>query len=225
MRVLIVEDERRMAALLEQALTEEQIQVYVAHDGETGLAAAQASRFEVIILDVQLPKLNGFSVARKLRSHGNQTPIILLTARDTDRDIVEGLNIGADDYVTKPFAFEILLARIHAVSRRQQLPTAVCLQVADLILNTITREVTRQGRPLRLTKREHGLLELLMRNAGRPVSRDAILESVWGFRSDVEENTVEAFVKLLRQKMDAPFSTKLLHTVRGVGYCLRVPDR
>ncbi len=224
MRVLIVEDERRMAALLEQALMEEDIHAYVSHDGESGLAAAQASHFDVIILDVQLPKLDGFSVARKLRSQGDQTPLIMLTARDADRDIVEGLNIGADDYVTKPFSFEILLARIHAVSRRRQLPAAVCLQIADLSLNTITREVTREGKTLRLTKREHSLLELLMRNAGRPISRDAILESVWGFRSDVEENTVEAFIKLLRQKMDAPFSIKLLHTVRGVGYCLRVPE-
>ena len=195
----------------------------MAHDGEAGLGAAQSSQFDVIVLDVQLPKVSGLAIARRLRANGDQTPIIMLTARDAQRDIVDGLNMGADDYVTKPFSFEVLLARIHAVSRRQQLPTAVCLQVADLNLNTITREVTREGKSLRLTKREHSLLELLMRNAGRPVSRNAILESVWGFRNDVEENTVEAFVKLLRQKMDAPFSIKLLQTVRGVGYCLRAP--
>jgi DNA-binding response OmpR family regulator len=224
MRVLVVEDERRMAALLEQALVEEGIHVFLAHDGETGVAAARSSPFDVIVLDIQLPKLDGISVARRLRSQGDQTPILMLTARDSQRDIVEALNLGADDYVTKPFSFEVLLARIHAISRRRQLPQPVCLQVADLNLNTITREVSREGKPLRLTKREHSLLELLMRNAGRPVSRDTILEAVWGFRSEVEENTVEAFIKLLRHKMDAPFPVKLLHTIRGVGYCLRVPE-
>ena len=225
MRVLVVEDERRMAALLEQALTEEGIHVYVAHDGEAGLAAAQSSSFDVIILDVQLPRRDGMSVARRLRSEGDQTPIIMLTARDTQRDIIDGLNLGADDYVTKPFCFEVLLARIHAVSRRREQPQPVRLQVGDLILDTVTREVRRDGKILRLTKREHSLLELLVKNAGRPVTRDAILDSVWGFRNDVEENTVEAFVKLLRQKMDAPFPVKLLHTVRGIGYCLRTPEQ
>lgn len=219
-----MEDERRMADLLEQALTEEDIHVFVTYDGEAGLAAAQATPFDVIVLDVQLPKMDGMTVVRRLRSHGNQTPIVMLTARDARSEIVKGLNLGADDYVTKPFSFDVLLARIHAVSRRSHLPTPVCLQVADLQLNPITREVVRDGKVLKLTRREHDLLHLLMRHAGRPVSRDTILQSVWGFRNDVEENTVEAFIKLLRQKMDAPFSTKLLQTVRGFGYCLRVPE-
>ncbi len=213
-----------MAALLEQALTEENIHVYLAHDGETGLAAAQSSPFDVILLDVQLPRRDGMSIARKLRSGGDQTPIIMLTARDKERDIVDGLNLGADDYVTKPFSFEVLLARIHAVSRRRENPQPIRLQLADLTFDTVTREVTRGGITVRLTKREHSLLELLIKNAGRPVTRDAILDAVWGFRNDVEENTVEAFVKLLRQKIDAPFPIKLLHTVRGIGYCLRSPE-
>ena len=224
MRLLLVEDEKRLAALLEAGFTEEGIHVLVAHHGSEGLAAAESSSFDVIILDIQLPGIDGMALARRLRHHGNQTPILMLTARDAPQDVLEGLNLGADDYVTKPFSFEILLARVRAVCRRMQHPRPVCLQLADLQLNTATREVTRQGRMIRLTKREHSLLELLLQNAGRPVTRDTILEAVWGFRNDVEENTLEAFVKLLRQKVDAPFPTKLIQTVRGIGYCLRLPS-
>ena len=223
MRLLLVEDERRMAALLEQGFTEEGIHVFLVYDGEDGLAAAQASTFDAIVLDIQLPRLDGMTIARRLRRNGNQTPILMLTARDTERDMLEALNLGADDYVTKPFSFEILLARVRAISRRAQLPQPVKYQFANLHLNTVTREVSREGISIRLTRREHDLLELLIRNAGRPVTRDAILEAVWGFRNDIEENTVEAFVKLLRHKVDAPFPIRLIQTVRGVGYCLRLP--
>ena len=213
-----------MAALLERGFTEEGVHVFLAYDGEDGLAAAQCACFDAIILDVQLPRMDGMTVARRLRKNGNQTPILMLTARDTEKDVLEALNLGADDYVTKPFSFEVLLARVRAISRRAQLPQPVNFQFANLSLNTITREVTREGVPIRLTRREHDLLELLIRNAGRPVTRDVILQAVWGFRSDIEENTVEAFVKLLRQKVDAPFSIRLIQTVRGVGYCLRLPE-
>jgi len=213
-----------MAALLEQGLTEEGHSVHLARNGEAGLALAQASSFDVIVLDVTLPRMDGLTVARHLRRASNQTPILMLTARDSMADIVKGLDTGADDYLTKPFAFEVLLARLRAVSRRGPIPHSVTLQCADLMLDTATRRVTRDGRLISLTPREYGILELLLRNAGRPVSRTTILESVWGFESEVEENTVEAFVRLLRNKIDAPFEPKLIHTVRGIGYCLRLPE-
>jgi DNA-binding response OmpR family regulator len=223
-RILVVEDEQRMSALLQQGLAEEGHQVYVASDGAQGLAIAQSSAFDVLILDVMLPRMDGLSVARRLREAGNRTPVLILTARDRVADVVKGLDAGADDYLTKPFSFEILVARLRAVSRRGPIAQSVCLKFADLCLDTATRRVTRQGSPVSLTPKEHSLLELLLRNAERPVSRDTILESVWGFDSDVEENTLEAFVRLLRGKIDAPFEPKLIHTVRGVGYCLRLPE-
>jgi DNA-binding response OmpR family regulator len=224
MRILVVEDEPQMAQLLRQGLSEEGHQVYVARDGVDGLAIAQSSNFDVIVLDIMLPRMDGMTVARRLREAANQTPVLMLTARDGMADVVKGLDIGADDYLTKPFSFEILLARLRAVSRRGPIPQSVLRRVADLTLDTATRRVTRRGELLNLTPREYSLLELLLRNAGRPVTRAAILESVWGFDSDVEENTVEAFIRLLRNKVDLPFEPKLIHTVRGIGYCLRLPD-
>ena len=224
MRILVVEDEERMAALLEQGLKEEGHQVYVARDGEQGLATAKSSSFEVIVLDVMLPRMDGLTVARRLREAGNQTPVLMLTARDKVTDVVKGLDIGADDYLTKPFAFDVFLARLRAVSRRGPIARSVRLQFADLCLDTATRRVTRHDQPVNLTRREHSLLELLLRNAGRTVTRDTILESVWGSNSDVEENTLEAFVRLLRTKIDAGFEPKLIHTVRGIGYSLRLPE-
>ena len=221
----MVEDEQRMASLLQQGLAEEGHHVCVARDGVEGLEIAQSASFDVIILDVMLPRLDGLSVARRLRKASNRTPVLMLTARDSMSDIVTGLDIGADDYITKPFSFEILLARLRAVSRRGPIPHSVYLNLADLSMDTSTRQVTRQQQTIALTRREYSLLELLLRNAGRPVTRDAILEYVWGFDSDVEENTLEAFVRLLRNKIDAPFEPKLIHTIRGVGYCLKLPDR
>lgn len=213
-----------MASLLEQGLAEEGHQVHLARDGEEALAIAHSSAFDVLILDVMLPRLDGLAVARRLREQGNRTPMLMLTARDRVADVVQGLDAGADDYLTKPFSFDILLARLRAISRRGPIARNVRLEFADLSLDPATRSVMRQGRILSLTPKEHSLLELLLRNAGRPVSRDTILESVWGFDSDVEENTLEAFVRLLRGKIDAPFEPKLIHTVRGIGYCLRMPE-
>ncbi len=198
--------------------------MHVARDGEQALSTVQSSVFDAIILDIMLPRMDGLTVARRMREAGNQTPVLMLTARDTMSDIVKGLDLGADDYLTKPFSFEVLLARLRAVSRRGPIPQSVQLQFADLCLDTATRRVTRQGRLVNLTPKEHSLLEVLLRNAERAVSRDTILESVWGFDTDVEENTVEAFVRLLRGKIDAGFEPKLIHTVRGIGYCLRLPE-
>lgn len=221
MQILVVEDERTMAELLRQGLTEEGHSVRVAVDGQEGLGLAQAYEFDVIVLDVMLPGMDGFTVARHLRDAHRQTPILFLTARDSIADRVHGLDLGGDDYLTKPFSFDEFLARLRAVSRRAPIPHSVRLTVADLALDTISRRVTRQHRPIALTPKEFSLLELLMRRAGQVIPRDAILSAVWGFESEVEPNTLDAFVRLLRQKIDVGYSPKLIHTVRGIGYTLR----
>jgi DNA-binding response OmpR family regulator len=224
-QILVVEDEPTMAGLLERGLSEEGYQVCVARDGKEALnIAAAAAAFDAIVLDIMLPHIDGLSVARQLRERSNQTPILMLTARDTIPDIVKGLDVGADDYLAKPFSFEVLLARLRAVCRRGPIPRPVFLELADLRVDTASRFVTRQGRTIHLTPREYSLLELLLRNAGRPVTKDTILESVWGFDGEVGENNVEAFVRLLRNKIDLNFEPKLIHTIRGVGYCLRTPE-
>jgi len=224
MQVLVVEDEQRMAELLRQGLEEEGHAVVLAANGRDGLAIAESHSFDAILLDVMLPVMDGFSVARKLRSARNQTPILMLTARDTPHDVVEGLNLGADDYMVKPFSFDVLLARLRAVSRRGPIPQPVTLRVGDLTLNPAAREVARAGHRIALTRTEYGLLELLMKRAGRVVARDNLIEAVWGFDSDVRNNTLDAFIRLLREKVDAASETKLIHTVRGVGYCLRLEE-
>lgn len=178
MRILVVEDERRMAEVLRQALVEEDYLVTVAMDGREGLSLAQTGGFDVIILDVMLPGLSGFEIARQLRSRRDQTPILMLTARDSTKDLVEGLDIGADDYLTKPFSFEVLLARVRAVSRRGPIPQPVCLEVAGLTMNPATREVHRGSRSIELTRTQYAILELLMRSAGRVVTRDTLIERV-----------------------------------------------
>jgi DNA-binding response OmpR family regulator len=213
-----------MAHLLERGLTEEGYQVCVARDGREALDMSEAATFDVIVLDIMLPNIDGLTVARQLRERSNQTPILMLTARDTIPDIVKGLDVGADDYLTKPFSFEVLLARLRAVSRRGPIPRPVFFELADLRVDTASRSVIRQGRVIHLTPREYSLLELLVRNAGRPVTKDTILESVWGFDGEVGENNVEAFVRLLRNKIDLNFEPKLIQTIRGVGYCLRVAE-
>ncbi|HUA21599.1 MAG TPA: response regulator transcription factor [Bryobacteraceae bacterium] len=221
MQVLVVEDEQRMAELLRQGLEEEGHSVVSAGNGRDALAMAESYSFDAIVLDVMLPGLDGFSVARKLRAARNQTPILMLTARDATHDMVEGLNLGADDYLVKPFSFDVLLARLRAVSRRGPIAQPVTLQVADLTLNPAAREVTRGGRRIALTRTEYSLLELLMKRAGRVVARENLIEAVWGFETDVRNNTLDAFIRLLREKVDSPEEIKLIHTVRGVGYCLR----
>jgi two-component system response regulator MprA len=224
MQVLVAEDDRRMARLLEQGLSEEGHHITVAYDGETALSFALSHSFDAIVLDVMLPRMDGLTVARRLRTSANQTPILMLTARDTDSDIVTALDLGADDYLTKPFSFDVLLARLRAVGRRGPIPQPVRLAFADLSLDPDTRQVTRNSRSIPLTPREYALLELLLRNAGRVVTRDTILSSVWGFDTDVNANTVEAFVRLLRHKVEPTGEPKLIHTIRGIGYCLRLPE-
>ena len=220
MQILVVEDEPSMANLLKRTLQEDGHQVVLAHDGHQGFEIARCTAFDVIVLDVTLPGLDGISVARKLREARDQTPVLMLTARDSPADIVTGLDSGADDYLTKPFSLDVLLARLRAVSRRGAIPRSVCLEVADVKLDPASHRVTRAGGLLPLTPREYRLLELLMRNHGRAVSRETILESVWGFDTEVTENTMEVFVRQLRLKVDTR-EPKLIHTVRGFGYMMR----
>ncbi|HTB10598.1 MAG TPA: response regulator transcription factor [Bryobacteraceae bacterium] len=221
MQILVAEDDRRMAGLLEKTLSEEGHQVVVARDGKEAFDIALYSTFDVIVLDVMLPGMTGTAVARKLREGRNQTPILMLTARDSATDIVTGLDSGADDYLTKPFSIDILLARLRAVSRRGAIARPICLEISDVRLDPASHRVTRGPDELALTPREYRLLELLMRNPGRAISRDTILESVWGFGSEITENTLEVFMRLLRGKIGEP---KLIHTVRGFGYMMREPS-
>lgn len=217
MVILIVEDERKMAALLERGLIAEGHSVVVAHAGREGLEVALAGRFDVIVLDVLLPEIDGFEIARRLRAQKNQTPILMLTARDAPSDKVRGLDGGADDYLIKPFLFAELLARLRAVSRRGPIPRAPLLRVADLVLNPATHEVSRNGRPIVLTRTEFSLLELLMRNAGRVMTREMILDAIW-MSEPVESSNLNAFISLLRQKVDRGHRVTLIQTVRGTGY-------
>jgi len=191
MRILIVEDEKKMAAVLKKGLEADNHRVTLAFDGRTGLELGSTD-FDVIVLDLMLPLIDGFEVARRLRKNGNQTPILMLTARDAVPDIVKGLDVGADDYLTKPFAFEVFLARLRSVARRGSTPRPTVLQVDDLVLNPASHIVTRGEREIHLSPTEFRLLELLMRRSGRVVPRDAIVEAVWDFDHEVEENTLVA---------------------------------
>jgi DNA-binding response OmpR family regulator len=220
MRILVVEDEPRMADLLRQGLTEEGHAVVVAQDGSAGLSFAEGEAFDLLLVDVMLPGMDGFTIVRRLRARQNRTPILMLTARDAIRDIVEGLNLGADDYLTKPFSFQELFARVRAAGRRGPVAQTVWLCTGDLTLNQGTREVRRGQRAIALTRTEYAILELLMRNAGRVLSRERLIEGVWG-HADIQDNTLDAFMRLLRAKVELPGEPKLLRTIRGVGFSLR----
>jgi DNA-binding response OmpR family regulator len=221
MWILVAEDELNMADLLRQGLEEQNHRVSIARDGLEALSAIQTSAFDAAVLDVMMPGLDGIEVARRARSDGNQIPILMLTARDAAADVIRGLDAGADDYLVKPFPFKVLLARLRAVTRRSAQPQVARLQVGDLMLDPASREVSRGGRSVNLTATEFRFLEFLMRRAGRASSRSSIIEAVWGFNEDVESNTVDAFIKLLRDKIDLGQDQKLIHTVRGFGYIVR----
>jgi two-component system OmpR family response regulator len=221
MRILVAEDDPRMSALLQRGLTEEGHVVEPAPTGPEALQTALAADFDVIVLDVMLPELDGLEILRQLREQGKLTPVLMLTARDADADVVQALNTGADDYLTKPFAFDVLLARIHALARRGPSVRDVRLRVGDLLLDPSAHRAIRGDTPLALTRTEFSLLEYLMRRHGRVVTRSALIEGVWGSRREVEDNTLDAFVKQLRQKIDAGGGSPLIHTVRGVGYTIR----
>ncbi|MGC1187467.1 MAG: response regulator transcription factor [Candidatus Acidiferrales bacterium] len=219
MRILIIEDDRVMAGLLQKGLEEENHVTNLAYDGRAGLDLASDYKFDVIVLDWMLPGLDGIEVSRRLRKNGNSTPILMLTARDAMPDIVKGLDAGTDDFLTKPFSFAVLLARIRALGRRSALSVrAGRLEVADLAVDTVSRRVFRGKQELRLTATEYRLLEFLMRHQGGAASRMAIVEAVWGLGAEIEENTLDAFIRLLRCKVEAGNKPRLVHTVRGFGY-------
>lgn len=220
MRVLLVEDDRAVADYLSRGLKEEGNSVAICFDGAAGLRAAQSSAFDIIILDVMLPYLDGFQVTKRLRLDSVRTPILLLTGRDAPEDIVRGLDSGADDYLTKPFAFDVLLARLRARTRSPEKSDTARMRFADLLMDLETREVRRGTTLLTLTRTEFSLLECLMRSAGRVVTRDRLIDIVWGDR-EISSNNLEVFIRFLRAKVDPADSKKLIQTERGVGYSLR----
>jgi DNA-binding response OmpR family regulator len=218
MKILIVEDEKYMAEVLRDALEEENYSVSTAGDGVIALEMAQNDRYDLVLLDVMLPGIDGMEVARRIRRERQSTPILMLTARDSADDIVKGLDTGADDYLTKPFSFEVLLARIRALERRSSDFKPRSLRVGDLILDCDTQQVFRGSREIHLTRTEFRLLEFLMRLEDRVGTRQAITDQIWPGEEGVEENTLDAFVRLLRRKVDKDELVKLIHTRRGFGY-------
>jgi heavy metal response regulator len=224
MHVLVIEDEAKMAAFIKRGLEEEGAVVEVASDGEDGLFRASAGGYDLIILDITLPRLDGLEVCRRLRAERVATPILLLTARDSVEMKVRGLDLGADDYLTKPFAFAELLARARALTRRNRAEVNIRLQVADLQLDPLTRRVTRAGRTIQLTSKEFTLLECFLRHPDQVLSRTILAEKVWNESFDAFTNVIDVYVNYLRNKIDRDFSPRLIHTVRGAGYVLRRPD-
>ena len=218
MKILIVEDDRAIREALKEGLEDESYAVDTASDGYEGYLSASADEYDAIILDVMMPEMDGFEVCRKLREEGISTPILMLTAKNQENDIVNGLDFGADDYLAKPFSFEVLLARIRALLRRPKEKQAEILQVGDLSLNPATKQVQRAGQEINLTAKEYALLEYLMRNVGVVKSKETIISHIWDFDADILPNNVELFIMFLRKKIDKPFEQKLIHTVSGFGY-------
>lgn len=225
MYVLIIEDEVKLAKLIKQVLEDEHYQVDTAYDGERGLEMALVGSYDIIILDLMLPGVDGLEICRSLRQERSAVPVLMLTARDAVQDRVLGLDAGADDYLVKPFAFDELLARARALLRRRinpENPSSNLLKAADVELDPIRHQVTRQGKRLDLTTKEFALLEYLMRNAGQVLSRDQIINHVWEYDFDATSNVVDIYIHYLRNKLDDPFPKKLVKTVRGIGYSLRM---
>ena len=221
MRLLVVEDEKKVASFIKQGLEEEGYAVDLALDGEKGLEMALDGVHDLIILDISLPKMDGLQVLKKLRQQKVNTPVLLLTVRATIEDKVLGLDAGADDYLTKPFAFQELVARVRALMRRRAEADPALLQVADLILDPARRVVSRGGEKIELTAKEFALLEYFMRNRGRVLTRTLMIEHVWNYDFDTMTNIVDVYVNYLRKKIDNGREPKLIHTVRGVGYVLK----
>ena len=224
MRILLVEDDADLAQFIRKGLKEEQYAVDVATDGEEGLELALHNAYDLLILDIGLPKLDGLSLCRRIRDKGNMTPVLLLTARNTVEDKVSGFDTGADQFLPKPFAFVELLAQIRALLRRGSTQQIVQLQVADLRLDPASHRVWRAGKEIALTNKEYALLEFLLRNKNRVLTRTAIIEHVWDISYDPMTNIVDAHIRALRAKIDRDFSPPLIATVRGAGYMLEEPD-
>ncbi|MGA1843981.1 MAG: response regulator [bacterium] len=220
MRILLIEDELRIANFIERGLKEEHYAVDVADNGEKALYCADVNPYDLIILDIMLPDMNGFAICRELRGKGIETPILILTAKDSLKDKVQGLDMGADDYLTKPFAFEELLARVRALLRRARSEKQTLLTVADLELDQVTHRVKRAGKDIPLTAKEYSLLEYLMLHARQVVTRTMISEHVWNEDFDSFTNITDVYINYLRNKIDKGFDKQLIHTIRGVGYML-----
>jgi len=220
MRVLVVEDEHRIANTIKKGLEQERFAVDVAYDGATGFDLASTEEYDVIVLDLMLPGMDGMTICKKLRADNVHTPILMLTAKSQTQDKVAGLDMGADDYLTKPFSFEELIARIRALSRRSKQSTNPTLTVADLELDPTNYSVKRNNKHLQLSSKEFALLEYLMRNSGKILKKDQIIAHVWNYDADILPNTIEVYIRNLRLKIDKPFKDKpqLIHTIRGFGY-------
>ncbi len=223
MKLLVVDDEKRIARAIKQGLEQDGYAVDLAHDGEEGFLAASADDYDVIILDVMMPEMNGLEVCRKLREEGNKTPILMLTAKDQAKDVATGLDAGADDYLAKPFAFNVLTARIRALLRRPHEVVSNTLSVGDVTMDTVGHIVRRDGKEVQLSAKEYAILEYLIRNKNRIVSKNAIMSHVWDFDADVLPNNVEVFINYLRSKLEKPFPKlpPVIQTVRGFGYTVK----
>lgn len=219
MRILVVEDEHRLAQAIKEGLEQESYAVDVVYDGEDGYNHAREESYDLVLLDVMLPAMNGYDVVRSLRQNGIHTPVLMLTAKDQSRDVVAGLDSGADDYLAKPFSFEVLLARVRALMRRPHDTTGEVLTAGSLTLNPNTKEVSREGQIITLSSKEYALLEYMLRNQGKVLSKNNIISHVWDFDADILPNTVEVFITYLRAKVDKPFKgAPIIQTVRGFGY-------
>jgi heavy metal response regulator len=221
MRILVVEDEKKVAGFIQQGLEEEHYSVDVAYDGEAGLRMAGAERYDLLILDVMLPKKSGLDLMKEFRAQGGAVPALMLTAKGTIDDKVAGLDSGADDYLTKPFAFAELLARVRSLLRRGSKDKSTVLMIADLELDTVTHKARRGGRVIELTAKEYALLEYVLRNKERVLSRTIIAEHIWDYNFDTGTNIIDVYVNHLRNKIEGHGEKKLIHTVRGVGYVVK----
>jgi heavy metal response regulator len=220
MRILVIEDEKKVASFIKKGLEEEHYAVDTAYDGETGLYMAEVNEYDLIILDLMIPKIDGLEVLKRIRGNKNNVPILVLTAKDTVEDIVKGLDSGCDDYLTKPFNFMVFLARIRALLRREKIDKEPLLKIADLTLSPVTHKVMRNGKEVELTSKEYALLEYFMRNPNKVLTRTMISEHVWDYHFDSLTNVIDVYVNYLRRKIDKDFEPKLIHTIRGVGYIL-----
>jgi DNA-binding response OmpR family regulator len=220
MRILIVEDEVKVANFIKKGLEEEHYAVDTAFDGESALYMSEVNEYDLIVLDLMIPKIDGLEVLRRIRSNKNNVPILVVTAKDTAEDIVKGLDSGSDDYLTKPFEFKVFLARVRALLRREKGDTEPVLKLADLVLSPVTHRVTRGEKEIELTSKEYALLEYFMRNPNKVLTRTMISEHVWDYHFDSMTNVVDVYVNYIRKKIDKDFELKLIHTIRGVGYIL-----
>ncbi len=224
MHILVVEDEKKVASFIKKGLEEEHYSVDLAYDGDEGLYNLAINRYDLIILDIMLPKKNGLEVIKEIRSKKDSTPVIMLTAKDSLEDKIKGLDSGADDYLTKPFAFSELIARIRAILRRDSTEKSNILKFHDLQLDLITHKVYRAGEEIELTNKEYSLLEYFMRSPNKILTRTMISESVWTYDFDTYTNVIDVYINFLRNKIDKKGLSKLIHTVRGVGYILKVDE-